>query len=63
MSICFLPYVRDDARDRVIPALARADVDAFRVSVSTATPLICCWRSGLLPSLMEFSPSMRSLAL
>ena len=63
MSISFLPYVRDDARDLwVIPALARDDGDAFEVSVSNGNAVGCCWRSDFLPSRMEFLPSMRSLA-
>jgi len=49
MSICFLPYVRDDARDLVIPALARADVDAFRVSVSNGKTVGLLLGLGLAP--------------
>ncbi len=60
MSISFLPYVRDDARDLwMIPALARANGDAFDVSVSNGKAVGLLLALGLSP---EPLPSMRSLA-
>jgi hypothetical protein len=50
MSISFLPYVRDDARDLwVMPALARADADAFEVSVSNGNAVGLLLALGLSP--------------
>jgi hypothetical protein len=50
MSISFLPYVRDDARDQwVIPALARADGDAFEMSVSNGNAVELLLALGLSP--------------
>ena len=50
MSISFLPYVRDDARDPwVIPAPARDDGDAFEVSVSNGNGVALLLALGLSP--------------
>jgi hypothetical protein len=50
MSISFLPYVRDDARDRwVMPALARAEGDAFEMSVSNGNAVELLLALGLSP--------------
>ena len=50
MSVSFLPYVRDDARDLwVIPALARADSDAFEMSVSNGNAVELLLALGLSP--------------
>lgn len=63
MSISFLPYVRDDARDLwAIPAMARDDGDAFEVSVSNGNAVGVLLALGVSPSRTEFLPSMRSLA-
>jgi hypothetical protein len=49
-SISFLPYVRDDARDLwVIPAFARADGDAFEMSVSNGNAVGLLLALGLSP--------------
>ncbi len=50
MSISFLPYVRDGARDMwVIPALARDHSDAFEVSVSNLNAVGVLLALGLSP--------------
>jgi len=52
MSINFLPYVRDDARDLwVIPVLAHADVDEFQVSASNGDAVGLSLALGLAPEL------------
>ena len=50
MSISFLPYVRDDARDLwVMPALARDNADTFEVSVSNGNAVGLLLALGLSP--------------
>jgi hypothetical protein len=50
MSVSFLAYVRDDARDLwVMPALARDNADTFEVSVSNGNAVELLLALGLSP--------------